>query len=94
MADIFYYTGNNATSWDSIVAQGNPIMENPDPDNPTRLVIRQLYMCRSTKYVRAAAGSVCPTYLSLGASAKFIEDGPRTPTGIADIVTFERVWST
>jgi hypothetical protein len=92
MSSIIYNHGLSGTTFDEIVPQGQPIFENTNDDNPNEITIRQLYLCRMSAYRRAATGSLCPGEIGQRIRAIFNRDGPRTPTGIADIVTFERVW--
>jgi hypothetical protein len=92
MASMIYFPGRNGTSFDQMVPQGQPIVENANQDNLSEVTIRQIYMCRMAAYKRAAAGSLCPIEIIPRIRAVFNRDGPRTPTGVGDIITFERVW--
>ncbi|AKC83764.1 hypothetical protein IMCC26134_15045 [Verrucomicrobia bacterium IMCC26134] len=92
MPPISYYPGTKGTSFDEMVPQGQPIYENNNQDNPAEISIRQIYMCRMSAYRRAPSGSLCPGDIGQRLRAVFDRDGPRTPTGIADIITFERIW--
>ena len=92
MASLVYYRGKNETSFEKMVPQGLPIVENVNADKPNEVTIRQVYMCRMSAYKRAAAGSLCPIEILPRIRAVFTQDSPRISTGIGDIITFERVW--
>jgi hypothetical protein len=92
MSIIIYNTGSAGTSFDEMVPQGQPIVENTNPDNLSETTIRQLYMCKMSAYRRPASGSLCPVEISPRIRAIFDKDGPRQWTGIGDIITFERFW--
>jgi len=92
MSSMVYFYGKNGTSFEKIVPQGQPIVENANQDNLKEVTIRQLYMCRMGAYKRPASGSLCPIDIIPRIRAVFDRDGPRTPTGVGDIITFERVW--
>jgi hypothetical protein len=92
MASLVYYRGENGISFEKMVPQGPPIVENTNPENLSERTIRQIYMCKMSAYKRPAVGSLCPLEISPRVRAVFNKDGPRIPTGIGDIITFERVW--
>jgi len=92
MASIIYNCGNAGISFEEMVPQGQPLVENANQDNPSEVTIRQVYMCRMSAYKRPAAGSLCPVELHPRIRAVFSQDGPRTPTGIGEIITFQRTW--
>jgi len=89
---IIYNYGRAGVSFDEMVPQGQPTVENLNPDNLDEVTIRQVYMCRMGAYRRPASGSLCPVEISPRILAVFTQDGPRTPTGIGDIIYFERTW--
>jgi hypothetical protein len=91
---IQYKTALGQPSFDEMVPQGLPYIENPDAQSPSTVLIRQTYLCRLRSYRRAAANSKCPSEISGGLVATFTADGPRTPRGVADLVTFDRYWTT
>jgi len=92
---IHYETAPGQPGFEVACPQGHPEISNPlGAREPNHIVITQPYMVRRAAYRRPPPNELCPVEIGGAVPAYFCDDSPRTPLGVADLVTFTRTWAT